>query len=120
VPVCAAAKAEIAALKAELHDALGARFTPRPRAAKPKPERPPLPPDEERDRQIKSLKTRVRNLTAELLAMREWKGDGSRMSFTTMSAIAKCLHPDHTPSEAQRAEAIRLFTAWKSDKDKVR
>jgi hypothetical protein len=42
-----------------------------------------------------------------------------RMPFAIQSAIAKCLHPDHKPSEEQRAEACRLFTSWKADKDKA-
>lgn len=107
----AALKAENARLKAELE-----RERSKPKAAKP-----PLPPDEERDRQIKSLKTRVRNLRIELYAEREWhkgKADGS-MSFQTMSAIAKILHPDHLPTEEQRLEACKLFTAWKGDKDRA-
>jgi hypothetical protein len=89
--------------------------------AKPKAEKPPLPPDEVRDRQIKSLKTRVQNLTYELSAEREWhiqKADG-RMSFQTMSLIAKVLHPDTRKqvTEAQTDEACKAFTAWKADKD---
>src|SRR5262245_54750725 len=49
-------EAEVAALKAELADSVGGRFAPRQRsAAKPKTGRPPLPPDEERDRIIKGL-----------------------------------------------------------------
>src|SRR5262249_45468794 len=116
------AKQEIAALKAELADMVGARFAPRQRAAKPRTEKAPLPPDEERDRIIKGLKTRVHNLTAELRASREWikHGADTGMNFKTMSAIAKALHPDHKPSEAERAEACKLFTAWKGDKDKAR
>jgi hypothetical protein len=42
------------------------------------------------------------------------------VNFVTQSAIAKCLHPDHKPSEEQRVEACKLFTAWKADKDKAR
>jgi hypothetical protein len=42
-----------------------------------------------------------------------------RMPFATQGAIAKALHPDRKPSEAQRAEACRLFSAWKADKDMV-
>jgi len=37
-----------------------------------------------------------------------------------MTAIAKVLHPDARPDEAQRAAACKLFTAWKADKDKAR
>jgi len=113
----------------ELEVELGARFAPRQREpTKPKAEKPPLPPDEERDRQIKGLKTRVRNLTSELHAQREWhrrKADGS-MSFQTMSAIAKALHPEQrehwTRAELDAAldEACKAFMAWKADKDKAR
>jgi len=42
------------------------------------------------------------------------------MSFETQGAIAKGLHPDRQPSEAERASALKLFTAWKADKDKAR
>src|SRR5262245_41577024 len=42
------------------------------RRAEPKAEKPPLPPDEERDRVIKGLKTRVKNLTAELHHTHDW------------------------------------------------
>ena len=98
---------------------LGLRFAPKPRA--PKAEKRELPPDEHRDRIIKSQATRIRNLTQELNAVRTWRGhDGGSMDFATMSAIAKCLHPDAKPSEEQRAAAMRLFTDWKSDKDKTR
>jgi len=122
-------EAELAALKAELADSVGARFAPGQREpTKPKAEKPPLPLDEERDRQIKGLKTRVRNLTSELHAQREWhrrKADGS-MSFQTMSAIAKALHPEQrehwTRAELDAAldEACKAFMAWKADKDKAR
>jgi hypothetical protein len=88
-------------------------------ATKPKADKPPLPPDEERDRQIKALKTRVQNLTAELKATREWKGGGDSMNFVTMSAISKCLHPDHEASEEERTAGFKLFTAWKADKAKA-
>ena len=40
----------------------------------------------------------------------------ARCTFSRM----RCLHPDHQPSEAQRAEACRLFTAWKADNGKAR
>jgi hypothetical protein len=40
--------------------------------------------------------------------------------FETQGAIAKGLHPDRQPSEAERASALKLFTAWKADKDKAR
>ena len=37
------------------------------------------------------------------------------MSFETMSAIAKCLHPDTSPSEEERTSAFKLFSAWRAD-----
>jgi hypothetical protein len=63
----------------------------RSRAAEPKPENPPLPPDEQRDKTIKGLKTRVRNLTAELHYTREWKeaANATGMSFATKGTIMK-------------------------------
>ena len=37
------------------------------------------------------------------------------MSFETMSAIAKCLHPDASPSEEERTSAFKLFSAWRAE-----
>jgi hypothetical protein len=121
--------AEIARLKKELYECeMGERVT-RHQLFKAKqeiarlarPPRPPLPPDEARDREIKALKTRMQNLKGEVHHLREYvkKGSGN-MPFATMAALAKVLHPDHTPSEAQRGEACRLFTAWKADNGKAR
>lgn len=94
------------------------------RAAKPKAEKAPLPPDEERDRQIKALKTANQNLRRKNIFLTQYYDDAialvGGMPFATQSAIAKCLHPDHTPSEAERADACRLFNAWKADKDKAK
>jgi hypothetical protein len=44
------------------------------------------------------------------------------MSFATMSAIAKVVHPDtrRQATEADLDRACKLFTAWKADKDKAR
>jgi hypothetical protein len=111
-----AAREDVAAQAMQFRDEL------KRRAAKPKAEKAPLPPDEVRERQIKSLQTRVRNLTAELHAAREWhrkKADGT-MSFATMSAISKALHPDRELSEEERSTAFKLFNAWKSDKGRRR
>jgi hypothetical protein len=121
----AVAAAEIAALKAELHDVVvGARFAPKRREpAKPKVEKPPLPPDEARDRQIKGLKTANKNMRAELHHLREWcrtTGIPERggMSFNIHGRIFKPLHPDHrkhlTRAELDAAldEACKMFTAW--------
>jgi hypothetical protein len=124
----AVAADEVARLKDELYTArmesVGARFAPRPRATKPKAEKPPLPPDEVRDRQIKALKTRLRNVTSELHASREWharKTPGA-MPFRTRGALMKCLHPDQrgNATEADKDEACKLFTSWTGDSNKAR
>jgi hypothetical protein len=104
----AAAKAEIAGLR------LAIRFGPRPR--KPKAEKPPRPPDEERDRQIKAQQTRIRNLQAELHFVRN-SGAKAGMSFAMRAKIMKALHPDldgHPESEraAARLEGLKAFSAW--------
>jgi hypothetical protein len=92
---------------------------PRPRESKPKVEKPPLPPDEQRERIIKGLRTQVRNLRAErdyIISTRI-----GVMTFKTQNAIAKVLHPDSREhaSEADKDEAYKLFNAWKADKDKA-
>jgi hypothetical protein len=118
-----AAAAEIASLKAELHDMLGARFAPRQRPGKPKAEKPPLPPDEERDRIIKGLKTRVRNLTQELRhAEHHYKdaiANSGGMLRETRLAIDKVLHPDARPTEAEKDRAAKGWNVWKGDNDKA-
>jgi hypothetical protein len=91
-------------------------------AAKPKPKsepKPPLDPDSEAARQIKSLKTRVKNLQGELAQERELYGRTllkmGHMDFKTSSLIAKALHPDSNPSREVREAAYKDFTAWKAD-----
>ena len=117
----AAAKARIDELRAER---LAFRFGSKRRGeAKPKAEKPPLPPDEERERTIKALRTEVRNLKAERRHLTEHFNskiaDKGGMNFPTMTAIAKCLHPDHAPSEAEREAAFKLFSQWKADDGKA-
>jgi hypothetical protein len=34
------------------------------------------------------------------------------MSFTASSKIAKAPHPDYKPSDAEREEAFKAFSAW--------
>src|SRR5262245_4464363 len=79
-------KAEIAALKAELADTVsqlgGQRHQSRP--AKPKAERSPLPPDEVRDRRIKSLETANRKLRARIHEDEQYYAEAAKrgtMSF---------------------------------------
>jgi chromosome segregation ATPase len=73
----AAAKARILNLEDEIAALRGALAHERKRhAAKPKAEKPAPTPDEARDRQIKALKTRMRNIMSELHAAREWRRGG--------------------------------------------
>jgi len=113
-------EAERDALKKELADSVGERFAPRQRAT-PKAAKPPLPPDEQRERTIKGLRTRVRNLEAELSHERTMHQLGV-MSFKTMSLIAKCLHPETRKHvrDTELDDAMKAFTVWKSDRDKAR
>jgi hypothetical protein len=99
------------------------RFGPKPR--KLKSEKPPLPPDEQRERIIKGLRTRVQNLTRELHYTREWKeaAKARGMSFATRGTIFKPLHSDSRKSltegeplplklEAALDEAAKAMNAW--------
>jgi hypothetical protein len=80
-----------------------------------------------RDQRIKALTTQVQNLKAERRVTSEHYKDGlataGGMSFKTQAAIAKALHSDRSLTEAERKEerdtALKLFTAWKADKDKA-
>ena len=100
-------------LRHDLEKALAAK-------AKPKSEpKPPLDPDSEAARQIKGLKTRVKNLQGELAQERELYGrtllNLGRMDFATSSLVAKALHPDAAPSAKIREDAYKAFTAWSAD-----
>lgn len=113
----AQAKAHITALEKFLADARKAiSVARRQQPAAPKPVKTALPPDEERDRIIKGLKTRVRNLTAELRMAREWNeiAKNRGMSFATRTTIMKAFHPDLPASEKAAAydAALKAMTAW--------
>jgi hypothetical protein len=90
----------------------------------PKPPKPPLPPDEVRDRRIKAQATEIRNLKAQLRHEIEHQAkmeETGIMSFATMSAISRCLHPDKEPPSVElRADALKRFNAWKGDSNKAR
>jgi hypothetical protein len=84
----------------------------------PKAAKPPLPPDEVRDRKIKAQQTTIQNLRGELRIMERHYAEMEKrgiMSPDAVRAIAKALHPDHAPSEAERVEACKRFMAWKAD-----
>jgi len=112
-------KDEIARLKAELASERGHCKMLEERLKRAGAAKPPLPPDEARERKIKALTTQVQNLRAVIQAI------VLRASIprATLNAIAKALHPDRKLSEAEReAEretAFKLFTAWKAEKDRV-
>src|SRR5262249_2211051 len=113
-------EAELAGLKAENARLRSELASERSRAANPpKAAKPPLPPDEARERRIKALTTQVQNLRAVIQAI---VGRAS-MPRATLNAIAKALHPDRKLSESERETeretALKLFTSWKADKDKV-
>ena len=82
------------------------------------------PRGEARDRRIKSLTTENKNLKVKLAILKRQFEDGlataGGMSFETQSAIAKALHSDRQPSETDQANALKLFNAWKANKDKAR
>lgn len=85
------------------------------RAAKPKAERLPPTADEAAERQIKSLRTRVRNLTAEIQDLRMWQmskmAEGT-MSFDAKGKIGKALHPNYQPTQAEREDAFKAFSQF--------
>ena len=73
-------------------------------AGKPTTDKPPLPPDEARDRRIKALSTQVQNLRARIAWYTEQAAKRGIMTFTAMAAISKALHPEHEPSTADIEE----------------
>jgi hypothetical protein len=124
---CAALEKELAAAKARitemLLDAAARRFAPRPKAApRPKVEKPPLPPDEVRDRRIKALTTANQELRAKLRHLRQHYDEAmaqvGAMSFTTRSAIHRALQPDS--SEEVKGEARRAFNGFVDDQKRSR
>ena len=123
----AQAKARITELEEEINGLrLHIRFGPKRRAAEPKAEKPPLPPDEQRERIIKGLKTANQNLRRKLHHMERHAEDMQRekgqMPFRTRGAILKVLHPDQrgNATEVDKDEACRLFTSWTGDDNKAR
>jgi hypothetical protein len=120
----AVAAAEIATLKAECW-VLRER-----KPAKPKAEKPPLPPDEQRDRQIKGLTTANRNLRMKLAQREQHYQDAiahaGGMPRETRTAFDKLFQPD-ARINATLADltkkldaAAPLWNTWKNDNDKAR
>jgi hypothetical protein len=119
----ARARAEITELRLEAAaQAQAIRDAGRRRAPASRAEKPPLPPDEQRERTIKALTTANRTLRAKLAHMERQYDEESRrvgaMSFRTFGKIAEALHPD-TTTEAKRSEACGLFTEWKKDAERA-
>jgi hypothetical protein len=84
------------------------------------PDKPsPLP-----DKEIARLKEVNKELRIELREMHEWYEEESRrkgiMPFMTYGKLMKCLHPDSTPTDAERAEACGLLGQWKQSADRAR
>jgi predicted nucleic acid-binding Zn-ribbon protein len=101
------------------------RFGPKRRAAeaKPKPAQPRSQSEIE-----KGLRTRVRNLTAELRAARQHYEEeakkslrAGKMPFSTYAKLTTCLHPDKPPpSEKDRHDAFVALSQWKQASDRAR
>jgi hypothetical protein len=122
---------EVDALRAELaakdREIAGLRTTVQKlRAAKPRVQKAPLPPNEERDREIEALKKTNRDLRekirmvnelhfAEQLHYAKMQKKGS-MSSADIRTISKALHPEHAPTERERTAAFKAFNAWKADR----
>jgi hypothetical protein len=66
-------------------------------------------------RHVKSLKTMNARLRYSVRSIEERDQREGVMTLAARSAIAKALHPDSTPSEHDRAEAFKAFTAWRAD-----
>jgi hypothetical protein len=118
----AAAKARMQEMGLEMAaQAQGFRDEVKRRAAnaKPKAAKPPLPPDEARDRRIKALTTEVRTLKAHILHMVEHQAARDAMTGglprATQVVIDKVLHPDTRghATEADKDSASKLWNAWK-------
>jgi hypothetical protein len=83
------------------------------------------PSDNDQQRTIDRLKAGNKSLRQKMAATLAWHEDEMRrkggMTFATMSKVMICLHSDkEPPTEAQRLEACKLFTQWKSDNAKAR
>jgi chromosome segregation ATPase len=102
---------EAIALKQALQQAQAALT--KARSASAKLTKPPVDPDSELARQLKGERTKNTNLRRELAVMKDWYAKEllrkGKMSLSTFRTIAKCLHPDRTPSVEERENAMKLF-----------
>jgi hypothetical protein len=78
------------------------------------------------DGEVAALKAKLANAEALALkmarqaqALREELNRRPLMDLKTRGAISKILHPDHKPSEEQRAEACRLFNSWRDSNNRA-
>jgi hypothetical protein len=76
------------------------------------------------NKEIARLKEVNKELRIEIREMRGWYEEESRrkgiMPFMTYGKLMKCLHPDSTPTDAERAEACGLLGQWKQSADRAR
>jgi hypothetical protein len=76
------------------------------------------------DQKVARLKATNRELRAKLREMRNFYEEQSQkrgvMAFSTYGKLMKCVHPDNTPSDADRREACALLSQWKQDRDRAR
>jgi hypothetical protein len=79
-------------------------------------------PDSENSR-ITRLQNRNRELRTKLQALTEYYdaeiATVGGMKQVTFNAMVRVLHPDRTPTLAERQEACGLFIQWKQDRDKA-
>ena len=86
-----------------------------PKAAKPAPND---------TRIIQALTTENANLKAKPRDLQQWHQDAMAtaggMSFATLTAVVKALHPDRAPTAAERTAAYQAFMVWKAASAKAR
>jgi hypothetical protein len=116
--------AELRRINASLERELARRDS-AAKAAKTKAEKPPLPPDEVRERRIKALTTQVQNLKQLLSVHEQHFAETARqkglMPPQTVRLISKALHSDNgVPSAELLENALKAFNSWKADNKAAR
>lgn len=86
-------------------------------AKPPKPPKPPLDPESAAAREIKALKTRVRNLEAQLNHV---KAGGNYVPFAVNALLARALVDAPAPTDMDRERALKALNAWKADVKSIR